>query len=101
VLLPQHWVACNATPTLTSDEQHKYPILMYHDSMNTPWQQTIPIGDALARKLIAAQFPEINIDSFKYLGEGWDNKVYLINNELVFRFPRRHDCAIACMQKEV
>jgi aminoglycoside phosphotransferase (APT) family kinase protein len=69
--------------------------------MNTPWQQTIPIGDALARKLIAAQFPEINIDSFKYLGEGWDNKVYLINNELVFRFPRRHDCAIACMQKEI
>ncbi len=69
--------------------------------MTTPWQQTIPIDETLAQQLIASQFPEITIKSFRYLGEGWDNKVYLINDELVFRFPRRHECALECMQKEI
>ena len=29
------------------------------------------------------------IGSFQCIGEGWDNKVFLLNSDIVFRFPRR------------
>lgn len=29
------------------------------------------------------------IESVRYLGEGWKSHAYLVNNELVFRFPKR------------
>ena len=33
----------------------------------------------------------LSIRSACFLGEGWNSRAYLINNELVFRFPKRPD----------
>ena len=48
----------------------------------------IPVTETLALRLLQ-QFPEINVQKIKKLGEGWDNAAYLINDDLVFRFPQR------------
>jgi hypothetical protein len=29
------------------------------------------------------------VRSADFLGEGWNSRAYLVNNELVFRFPKR------------
>lgn len=32
---------------------------------------------------------DLSIQSARFLGEGWNSRAYLVNNELVFRFPKR------------
>lgn len=46
------------------------------------------INPNLAKNLVEDQFG-ISIPKVSLLGEGFDNTVYLINDSLVFRFPRR------------
>jgi aminoglycoside phosphotransferase (APT) family kinase protein len=53
------------------------------------WAPEVRVDEALARRLIADQFPEVEQRSFRLLGEGWDNTVWLVDEEWVFRFPRR------------
>jgi aminoglycoside phosphotransferase (APT) family kinase protein len=48
------------------------------------------INEALAKDLVKSQFG-IVIHKTKLLGEGFDNIVFLFNDHLVFRFPRRHE----------
>jgi aminoglycoside 2''-phosphotransferase len=31
----------------------------------------------------------LSVQSAHFLGEGWNSRAYLVNNELVFRFPKR------------
>lgn len=40
-------------------------------------------------KIIHQDFPRLVISSIKKLGEGDNNKAYLINEEYIFRFPKR------------
>src|SRR4051794_29331785 len=54
-----------------------------------PWTAENAITDDLARTLIEAQFPQLAPVSIRLLGAGWDNSALLINEEFVFRFPRR------------
>jgi aminoglycoside phosphotransferase (APT) family kinase protein len=42
-----------------------------------------------ARNLIRQQFPQIEGRRMELFGVGWDNTAYLVDNEYVFRFPRR------------
>jgi len=54
------------------------------------WHADIQITEELVRSCLQEQFPALMpIKEVKCLGEGWDNKSYLINNEIIFRFPRR------------
>jgi aminoglycoside phosphotransferase (APT) family kinase protein len=53
------------------------------------WAPEIRVDEPLARRLIGEQFPEVEGRSFQLLGEGWDNTVWLVDGEWVFRFPRR------------
>jgi aminoglycoside phosphotransferase (APT) family kinase protein len=53
------------------------------------WQPEVTVGEALARRLIGEQFPELDRRSFRLLGEGWDNTVWLVDDRWTFRFPRR------------
>lgn len=53
------------------------------------WAPEVRVDEALARRLIRAQFPEVEQRSFRRLGEGWDNTVWLLDDAWVFRFPRR------------
>ena len=48
-------------------------------------------GEAIAEILkgrVLKYFPDLNIESSVLIGSGWDNHVLIINNEIVFRFPK-------------
>jgi aminoglycoside phosphotransferase (APT) family kinase protein len=64
------------------------------------WDPELVVDGALARQLIATQFPELPIRSLRLLAEGWDNTVYLTNEDTVFRFPRRA-IAVTGVEREI
>jgi aminoglycoside phosphotransferase (APT) family kinase protein len=53
------------------------------------WAAEVTVDAALARRLIARQFPELELRSLRLFGQGWDMTVWLVDDEWVFRFPRR------------
>ena len=53
-----------------------------------------------ARRLLAAQVPQLALDSVEPLGVGFDNTVYLVDGEWAFRFPRR-EVAVPLMAREL
>jgi len=53
------------------------------------WDAEWEVNEDQARTLIGRQFPQLSSKEVKRLGWGWDNTVFLIGNEYVFRFPRR------------
>jgi aminoglycoside phosphotransferase (APT) family kinase protein len=53
------------------------------------WSAEVTVGRELARGLIREQFPQLELRSLRLLGEGWDTTVWLVDDESVFRFPRR------------
>jgi len=57
--------------------------------MQRTWKPEEVVDAARARRLIEAQFPALAPASVELLGQGWDNTVYRVNGEWVFRFPRR------------
>lgn len=58
-------------------------------SSSNQWDAEWEVSEALAHKLISKQFPQLASESIQKLGHGWDNTVYRIGTEYVFRFPRR------------
>lgn len=53
------------------------------------WEAEQTIEPPLALKLIQKAFPELRAEKIRLLGAGWDNTAFMINEELIFRFPRR------------
>ena len=53
------------------------------------WDSEINVSEDLAKNLIEMQFPELGDIELSSIGSGWDNRVYLVNNEYIFRFPHR------------
>jgi aminoglycoside phosphotransferase (APT) family kinase protein len=53
------------------------------------WAAEVSVDEELARRLIGAQFPDLELRSMQLLGQGWDMTVWLVDSEWVFRFPRR------------
>jgi aminoglycoside phosphotransferase (APT) family kinase protein len=64
------------------------------------WSAEIVVDAGLARRLIGAQFPELELGSLRLLGEGWDNTVWLVGERWVFRFPRR-EVAVPAVERQV
>ncbi len=64
------------------------------------WSAEITVDDALARRLIEAQFPGLELRSLSPLGQGWDMTVWLVDDRWVFRFPRR-EMVIRGLENEV
>ena len=54
-----------------------------------PWEPEIDVDVQLARRLIAEQFPQFSESSLRRIGAGWDNAAYLVEEHLIFWFPRR------------
>ena len=55
-----------------------------------PWHADIQITDEFVRTCLQDQFPFLApIKTMQCIGEGWDNKVFLVNEKIIFRFPRR------------
>lgn len=57
------------------------------------WTPEHVIDEDTALALVNEQFPELAVKSIKLLGVGWDNTVYLLNEQYVFRFPRKEIAA--------
>lgn len=68
--------------------------------MTHPWDAEHIIDPEKARHLIAVQFPELKPRTITLFGAGWDNTAYLINNEYIFRFPRR-EIAVGLIKHEI
>lgn len=60
-------------------------------------EQIIEPLDAL--RLIQEQFPEVGAEKIKLLGVGWDNSAFIVNDTLIFRFPRR-EIAVPLLETE-
>lgn len=55
------------------------------------WHPDTLVSVEIAKACIEEQFSELHpVTSIKVIGEGWDNKVFLVNDEFIFRFPHRH-----------
>lgn len=65
----------------------------------TVWKPEYVVTEGLARSLIEKQFPTLSPVSLYALGEGFDNTVYCVNKQFVFRFPRR-EIAVRLLQTE-
>ena len=63
------------------------------------WKQTINIDENIARELIETQHGFV-VESISLLDEGWDNLVYLVNENIIYRFPRR-ELGVFCMENEI
>lgn len=64
-----------------------------------PWDAEWDVSHALVRRLLDHQFPELSAETVELLGHGWDNIVYRVGSDYVFRFPRRR-AAIPLLQTE-
>lgn len=53
------------------------------------WDAEWEITGALVQRLIKRQFPQLSSLPIREIGNGWDNTVYRVGDEYVFRFPRR------------
>jgi aminoglycoside phosphotransferase (APT) family kinase protein len=60
-----------------------------YDRRVREWAAEVAVDEALARRLIGAQFPDLEVRSLSLLGQGWDMTVWLVDDRWVFRFPRR------------
>lgn len=47
------------------------------------------VDEVSAEKWIEARFPELAPVRAQLIGAGWDNTVFQVNQDLIFRFPRR------------
>jgi len=54
-----------------------------------PWTPQQLIEPPLALYLIQEQFPELHAKHIRLFGAGWDNTAFIIDEKIVFRFPRR------------
>ena len=60
--------------------------------------QDININQSIAKEAIQEAF-DIKIKKIDLIGEGWDNLVFLINKDIIFRFSRR-EIAIPLIERE-
>lgn len=57
--------------------------------MTHQWEPELSIEPPMALQLIKEQFPELSPNHIRLLGAGWDNTAFVVDEELIFRFPRR------------
>ena len=62
------------------------------------WRPEIIVDQALAARLIHGQFPEL--ERVERLGEGWDYTAFRVDQDFVFRFPRR-EVVLPGMEREI
>ena len=49
----------------------------------------VALDVGLVRALLSEQFPELDATSARFIGDGWDNSVWIVEEQWAFRFPRR------------
>ena len=46
-----------------------------------------------ARRLLDSLFPDLDVLRVRYLGEGWDNRLFLVNDDVVLRVAKTEPCS--------
>jgi aminoglycoside phosphotransferase (APT) family kinase protein len=64
------------------------------------WDADVEIDEVLVRALLSEQFPQLGAYSVRLVGEGFDNSVWVVDEEWAFRFPRRA-IAVPLVAREV
>jgi aminoglycoside phosphotransferase (APT) family kinase protein len=54
----------------------------------------------LVAQLVGHQFPELRQLAIEFVAEGWDNEVFLVGDEWIFRFPKRAS-VVPWMEREI
>lgn len=54
------------------------------------WDADWEVSEQLARTVIYGQFPDLTSLPIELLDSGWDNVVFRVGDDYVFRFPKRH-----------
>lgn len=54
-----------------------------------PWEPDRPLGADLARSVVRAAFPAVDVSRFDLVGSGWEFDVFVTADRWAFRFPRR------------
>lgn len=67
--------------------------------MTHQWEPEQIIEPPLALQTIKKQFPELPVKSIRLLGAGWDNTAFIVDENLIFRFPRR-EIALPLLETE-
>lgn len=62
-------------------------------SVGTP-KAEYPIDAALVRRLLRAQHPDLSELPMNFIGEGFDNVIYRLGDQLAVRIPRRESAAV-------
>ncbi len=74
---------------------------MQGGDVSTPeWRAEVAVDEALVRRLVGEQFPALVVRSVRPFAEGWDNALWLVNDAIAFRFPRRA-IAIPGVEREI
>ena len=75
-------------------------ILRYGRDVPQPWEPEHVVSLDRARALVSSQLPDLGPRTVEPFGAGFDNTAFLVNGEIVFRFPRRA-IAVECLENEV
>lgn len=67
--------------------------------MTEPWRAEREVTAELALSLIREQFPGLGAGGVRPFGSGWDNTAFLVDDDLVFRFPRKQS-TVALLERE-
>jgi aminoglycoside phosphotransferase (APT) family kinase protein len=92
-----YWTKFIRRPAILYNQQQIK--LIWIKKMTHLWAQTIDVNADIASKLIEAQH-HLPVEAITLLDEGWDNLVFLVNQELIFRFPRR-EFGVVCIENEI
>ena len=65
-----------------------------------PWDAEVTLAGDGVQRLLSSQFPALPLHDLRLLAEGWDNAVWVVNDEWAFRFPRVSG-AVAYLQTEI
>ena len=68
--------------------------------MSEPWAAEDELTAEQGQRLIEEQFPELSPATVVHFSRGWDNVAFRVNDEWVFRFPRRQ-LGADCMANEI
>ena len=58
-----------------------------------PWHNEYPLDPTRVGEIISADIDQFDVTRVSVLGEGWDFCTFVVNDEWVFRFPKRRQCA--------
>ncbi len=64
------------------------------------WDPEVTVDPTLAHALIAGQFPQLADLPVRPFDAGWDNTVFRVGDDLLFRFPRR-EIAVPGVRREI